>query len=265
MADDIKLKKEIESFTNLWSGGYFEGDPLAPLGKSSFNLFGYMSVLHATYLLCIKPYVTKDSVVLEIGPGRGAWTKCLLKAKEVWCLDALPAEHNKIYEYLGNPDNVKYFQVSDFKCSMLPDNKFDFFFSFGCFCHISPAGVYEYFYNVFPKLKSGAHAFVLIADYDKCNNLLKDYHKYSFERIFDWKPYLPIKLLVRLIVKVLNIFYPLIFPKYNKAEEMTPAPGRWYHLGTKEACDMLESIGYKVIDPDVGTIHRDPVIHFIKP
>jgi hypothetical protein len=84
-----------------------------------------MSTLHATYLCCIKPYVNQDTVALEIGPGRNAWTKTLLPACEVYALDALSAEHNDFYEYVGRHEHVKYFQVSDFKCEMLPDNYFN--------------------------------------------------------------------------------------------------------------------------------------------
>jgi hypothetical protein len=122
MSADLKLSHELMSFKHLWKGGYFEGDPLIPLGRSSYGQLNYMSVLHATYLRCIKPYIDSRSVVLEIGPGKGAWTKCMLSAREVWALDALPETHNGFYQYLGNPENVKYFQVSDFECSMLPED-----------------------------------------------------------------------------------------------------------------------------------------------
>ena len=50
--------------------------------------------------------------------------------------------------------------------------------------------------------------------------------------------------------------------KNQGAEHYT---GRWYHLGTREACAMLESLGYSVVEPDVCVTHRDPVIHFMKP
>jgi hypothetical protein len=122
MATNIKLSKELDSFTQLWNGGYFEGEPLIPLGQSTYGALNYISVLHATYLRCIKPYIDSNSIALEIGPGRGAWTKCMLSAKEVWALDALPEEHNGFYEYLGYPRNVNYFQVTNFECAMLPEN-----------------------------------------------------------------------------------------------------------------------------------------------
>jgi len=44
-----------------------------------------------------------------------------------------------------------------------------------------------------------------------------------------------------------------------------PHPGRWYHAGIDRTCRMLESIGYSIVDPDVGTCHRDPILHFVRP
>jgi len=67
-----RLTRESESFQGIWSGGYLEGDPLDPVAKSGYGALGYVSVLHATYLACIKPCITSETVALEIGPGRGA-------------------------------------------------------------------------------------------------------------------------------------------------------------------------------------------------
>lgn len=138
-----RLRNELKSFQELWHGGFYGGNPLDPMGHSSYRLLGYMSILHVVYLTCIKPYINKNSIALEIGPGRGAWTKALLRAKEVWCLDALSPEHNNFCEYVGHAPNVKYLQVSDFSCSMLPNSKFDYLFSIGTFCHISFDGLIE--------------------------------------------------------------------------------------------------------------------------
>ena len=48
-------------------------------GASSYGKQGYLSLLHTVYLLAIRPYVHRGRTrVLEIGPGRGAWTKAIL-------------------------------------------------------------------------------------------------------------------------------------------------------------------------------------------
>src|SRR5687768_10253633 len=182
MASQNKLKNEITSFEGLWEGGYYEGDPLIFLGKSSYGSYGYVSTLHATYLRCIKPYITAETVALEIGPGRGGWTKALLPAKEVWVLDALSAEHNRFFEYLNHPKNVKYIQVEDFQCAELPENHFDYMFSFGCLCHVTFEGISEYAENIFGKLKSGANCFWMIADKQKYEDFRDRSEKFNVWR-----------------------------------------------------------------------------------
>jgi len=257
-----RLVEELDSFKGIWNGGYYEGDPLKPMSKSTYGQLGFISVLHATYLQCIKPYVNKNTVSLEIGPGRGAWTKALLPSKQVYALDALPAEHNGFFEYLEHPENVKYFQVKDFMCEMLPDNYFDYMFSFGCLCHVSFEGISEYARNIYPKLKRNSNCFWMVADYDKYN----DAYSKNLDALSMWKVvqpigrrYVPFRWLFAYIMKREPVYYA------NPDENDDPRPGRWYNAGIKRTCSMLEDIGYQIVDPDVGTCLRDPIIHFVKP
>jgi hypothetical protein len=252
---------EIDSFKDLWRGGYFEGDPLDPFGASGYGLLGYLSALYVTYRICIRPYVNGSTRALEIGPGRGAWTRCMLSAEEVWCLDALPADHNGFWKYLDNPRNVKYFQVTDFRCEMLPGEYFDFFFSFGCFCHISPAAFEEYMTSLFPKMKRGAHGFVMIADYDKYNRALASLGSTGIQLVPRGRRFLPLRLVEAATNKLVSPG-----PRFrDKNEDMVPRAGRWYHLDTSEACATLERLGFRVVEPDVEVNPRDPIIHFAKP
>jgi hypothetical protein len=41
--------------------------------------------------------------------------------------------------------------------------------------------------------------------------------------------------------------------------------GGFLYLNVDRACSFLSEAGFKVIDPDVGTNLRDPIIHFTKP
>jgi hypothetical protein len=256
-----KLKKELESFEGVWKGGYFEGDPLEPLAPSNYGQLGYISILHATYLRCIKPYVNSETIALEIGAGRGAWTKALLPAKEVWALDALPAAQTRFYDYVGDRSHVRYIQVEDFSCSMLPDDYFNYMFSFGCLCHVSFSGIEEYAQNLFSKLKSGSNCFWMVADYDKFNRVVTNLPRYSI-----WasaapvgKRYAPFRKMLEWAMQI-DRPQPMV-PNVNDE----PAPGRWYNAGTERTCAMLEKHGFKVVDKDVGTLPRDPIIHFVKP
>lgn len=260
MTSQDKLKNEIASFEGLWEGGYYEGDPLVFLGKSSYGSYGYISTLHATYLRCIKPYITNETVALEIGPGRGGWTKALLPAKEIWVLDALSAEHNGFFEYLNHPKNVKYIQVEDFRCTALPENHFDYMFSFGCLCHVSFDGISEYAENIFDKLKSGANCFWMIADRQKYQDFRGASEKFNV-----WRRLAPEKRNLAPLKWMFGYFAKKTEAAFLQTDDFDQKQGQWHDAGTERTCEMLERIGYRIVDRDVGTIPRDPIIHFTKP
>lgn len=267
---DNQLSAELQSNQDIWKDGYYEGDPLSPLSNSHYKQIGFMSVLHATYLRCIKPFITPNTIALEIGPGKGAWTKAMLPSKEVWAIDARSAKANGFFEYLGHPPNVQYFQVNDFKCEMLPADKFDYMFSFGCLCHVSFAGIQEYAVNLYSKMKQGSNCFWMIADYDKYNNVVQNIDRYSI-----WKTSVP-RSGSRKFIPLRFLFDFLMKSEIQRAEnqhtripkipdkDQKPRPGRWFHSGVERTCAMLEKVGYQIVDPDVGTCLRDPVIHFRK-
>lgn len=262
---DTQYKSHFQSFDSVWSGGYFEGDPLDPLGSSKYRRLGYISVLYAIYIICIKHHIKSDTVALEIGSGRGAWTKCMLSAKEVWCLDAKSRKDNNIDEYLGYPNNLTYHQVADFSCSMLPKDTFSYMFSFGCLCHVPWEGVRQYAFNIFPKLKSGAEAFWMVADYDKRNKVSMEFSHFDIiaRTLPPW--------LFRLL-EWLNGFYkgkllgPSKEPFLDKDEDQQRHDqARWYHSGARRTADMLREVGYEVISEDIEITPRDAILHFKKP
>jgi hypothetical protein len=263
MDNNRRLSEEISGFRDLWERGYFEGDPLDPLSKSSYKYLGYMSILHATYLRCIRPYINATTAALEIGPGRGAWTKALLPSKEVFVMDALSASHNKFYEYIGEQAHVNYIHVEDFSCKELPDEYFDYMFSFGTLCHVSFEGIEEYAKNLHKKLKTGANCFWMIGDYNKYNYSVKHADKLGIlQRITPRRvPYN--KTLARIMS---NLFFFRNSQLKIRTEDSNklPSPGRWYDAGLERTCLMLENLGYIVLDSDVGTCLRDPIIHFQK-
>ncbi|MCH7970931.1 MAG: class I SAM-dependent methyltransferase [Chloroflexi bacterium] len=157
-------RRQFEAFDRiLWKDGYhFTGEVMDPANPTEEH--GQGVTHHEIYRYGVQPFVASDSNVLEIGPGRGSWTKALLGAKEVWALDAKSLENNRIMDYLGSPENLRYIQVSDFECADLPDNYFDFLFSHQVFCHIPWDGIVAYMRNLYPKLKTGATGIIHISD-----------------------------------------------------------------------------------------------------
>ena len=199
------------------------------------------------------PSFARSDAVAVLGPR-------LLPAKEIWCLDVVPPEQSGFWEYVGRQEHVRYLQVSDFSCDRLPNDHFDYLFSFGCLCHVPFEGTTAYMKNMYAKLKAGAHGFIMVADYDKYNRALDNPNQYSINiraapRRLRW--------LLKLYVLGQRWRHPT--QRRNKSEGDHTEPGRWYHAGVSQTCEMLQSIGYKIIDPDVGYNLRDPVIHFIKP
>lgn len=263
--EENKLNSHFRGFENIWKGGYFEGDPLDPLGPSKYRRIGYISLLHAIYLACIKPYIHQDSFVLEIGPGRGAWTKTMLKVKEIWCLDAKSREDNQIDQYLEYPNNLTYFQVTDFSCKMLPNDTFTYMFSYGCLCHVPWTGIQQYAENLYEKLKTGAQAFWMVADYDKRNHVSKEFNQYDiFARTLPVKIFHILEWMNRM--KKNKLLGPGYEPPLNMNENTeTFENGRWYHSGASRTAEMLRNVGYQVICEDVGLAPRDAIVHFFKP
>src|SRR5258708_3666505 len=114
----------LASFRTIWEGGYFEGNPTDPMSASSYGIFGYHSSLYLAYLCCIKPYIKSETTVLEIGPGRGAWTKAMadLNPKQIYAVDAVAPEHSGFWNYVGDRQNVAYIVADDFSLSAIPDS-----------------------------------------------------------------------------------------------------------------------------------------------
>jgi phospholipid N-methyltransferase len=174
---------------------------------------------------------------LEIGPGRGCWTKAIfqLNPKSITCIDALSAAHNQFWKYVGSSEKITYHQIKDFSLDCIQNNSIDFVFSFGTFCHISPIMIYEYFKSIYKKLRPGAEGFVMYADYDKYNKCAEKYHtNYHWDKQND-----------------LLIMQQKIKPT-------------WYHMGIERAQQTLLELGYEVITADTNVNERDPVIHFRK-
>jgi len=261
---DLRARAELAAFHDTYLGGYSEGDPLDPMTPSGYMDAGYISILHACYLVCIRPFVGRSTRVLEIGPGRGSWTRCFLAsgAARIDCVDAMSAERNRFWEHVGRHPHLAYHVATDFSLGMLPDADFDFFFSYGVFCHISPPLVACYFASLSRKLASGAHGFVLVADYEKYNRFLDRGAQLGLRRAV--ADCFPGNAGVQAIAADQRTHFQ---ERYRKRFDDGDAidPNRFYHLGAGPAATMLRDVGFEVVSEDVGVIPRDPILHFRKP
>lgn len=267
-----KLDEELNSFQSIWNDGFYAGDPSNPY----FGLYGihsFMGVSHAIYLACIKPYIKSSSTILEIGCGRGAWTKLMLEAQRIYCLDALSAEHNGFNNYVGLHDNVVYYWVKDFSLRMIPDNSLDYVFSYDVLCHVSNEGIGEYAKNMFKKMKSGAIAFWMVADYEKYNSFVENIENINKPNSLTCL-YLNDKNKMR---RIFNFILKHLFHKINLwnknrykigmldlNEDNIPRPGRWYNMGRDKLVNLLKDVGYEIISEDMELDFRSPIVYFKK-
>jgi cyclopropane fatty-acyl-phospholipid synthase-like methyltransferase len=259
----------FDKFKRAWPGGYFEVDPLDRMASSSYGVLGYNSVLYTVYLACIKHYVNPATTVLEIGPGRGAWTKTFLQrdCKKVYAVDAAPAEHTGFWDYVGATDRAEYIASTDLKLSEVPDDSIDYFFSFGVFCHLKPEMCETYLISLARKMRVGSHAFLMIADYDKYNACVDHADQLSIERFFASRK-------VGLAARLASSFSRRYFcakadaRRVSKAEDLDLSreadSTNWYHWGVDRACAAISREGFQIVERDTEVVARDPVIHFVK-
>jgi hypothetical protein len=255
---EARLSAELESFRTHWKGGFFAGDPLDPM-FSPHAVFGYIGVYHAIYLACIKPYITAETAAIELGPGRGAWTRALLPAREVWCLDALSAEHNGFWEYVGQVANVNYVHISDFSCSSLPDDTFDYLFSYDTLCHVSFDGIGAYLKSLRSKLRAGAQGFVMVADFEKYRHFIAQSESRSVFSAF--VPYFSNPIVRWFLESKARKLNRNLMARYEVFMRDPEANG-WFHAGVDRTCELLVNLGYEVLDCDLDIDPKSPIIHF---
>jgi SAM-dependent methyltransferase len=129
---------ELEWMRTTFAGGYESGDVLSerpdPVRVREEALIG--GSYRECFLKAVLPFLRPDSRVLELGPGRGSWTRALLAhvpQGEVHTVDLLDvSEWLDPREFGGR---LTLHQVADLDLSEVPDGYFDLFFSFGVLCH----------------------------------------------------------------------------------------------------------------------------------
>lgn len=263
------VAESIRDHEKGWHGGYYEGDPLMPFGDSGYDQLNFVSMMHTVYQTCIRSFITPESHALEIGCGRGAWTRAMLGAKSIYCLDAKFAEDNNFWKCVGSEHKgkIKYLKVNDFECRDLPDNHFDFLFSFGTFCHIPWDCQKLYYKNLFEKLRPGANAIVMFADFDKYDSAVTACGQFGIN------VKRPSESLLTYYIKTAGVAVRnLLSGKSVPSRIWVPMhkidrsnPGMWYSPGIDTVSDYLRSVGWEVISKDVGVCLRDPIVHFRRP
>jgi SAM-dependent methyltransferase len=129
---------ELEWMRTTFAAGYDSGDILSP--KPNPVRVREEALIGGSYreffIKAVLPFLRPDSRVLELGPGRGSWTRALLEHVpdgEVQAVDLLDvSEWLDVSRYGGR---LTLHQVDGLDLSVVPDDHFDLFFSFGVLCH----------------------------------------------------------------------------------------------------------------------------------
>ena len=116
----------------------------------------------------LRPHITPDTVLVEIGPGGGRWTRYMLKAKHLYLVDI----NEEFFDYLGkrfagSAHKFTYHKPDGYDLKCTGDNEADFVFSFGTFVHVEPEGIQAYLAEIARVLKPGCKSVVQYADKTK--------------------------------------------------------------------------------------------------
>jgi hypothetical protein len=262
----------LEGFKHAFEGGYLEGSPLDPMSSSTYGIYGYNSILYTIYSACIRPYIASDTVVLEIGPGRGAWSKAFLHrhCRKLYAVEAADAEHTHFWDYVGEDPRAEYIVVNNLNLSGVPDHSIDFFFSFGVFCHLKPEMCEQYLQAIYRTMKHGSRGFLMIADFDKYERCRALADRLSIGRFLGEqtrKAWIPAKLGYSLAWRFFRNKMDLEEVSKSREKNLWTDEGKfgWYHWGVERACQAMDRVGFEIVEPDVEVCQRDPVIHFRKP
>ena len=234
-----KLEKELESFKQIWSGGYLTGY------SKKRNQKGLEEYL--------KNNLT-GKTILEIGCGGGQWSKLIYQKNifdKIYCVDALSEEHNNFWENVGNDSkkNIEYYEIKDFNLDFIEDNSLDYVFSYDVFCHISLSGQNAYLKSLSKKCKKDAKLLIMYAD-------PKKYLSSEPENRYHVRRYLPKDLF---IYKISN--KRLINDAILDCDG-EPSEGRWYWVGIENFINICESNNFTIINKDLNIDKTNPITFF---
>jgi hypothetical protein len=103
------------------------------------------------------PFIGHTSKVLELGPGKGSWTRAILPYIPDGVLHTV--DFQDVTPWLKpeqHQGRLVCHQVKDSSFSMLTDRYFDFFWSVGVLCHNNLTDIGTILRNALPKMKPSA-------------------------------------------------------------------------------------------------------------
>jgi ubiquinone/menaquinone biosynthesis C-methylase UbiE len=109
----------------------------------------------------IYPYISKESIVAEIGVGGGRIaSKVADKTKEFHCFDISSEMLKRAKSVLSKYSNIHYILLNRPKLPDRYEGYFDFVYSFDVFVHLDLHTMWKYFCEIKRTLKNGGKAFI---------------------------------------------------------------------------------------------------------
>jgi len=110
----------------------------------------------------VKPRLGSDRVVLEIGPGKGSWTRAVLNHHDgvLHVVDRLDLEDMLRAACPSAGDRLRVHQTKSNNYEFLDDREIDFAFSIGVFVHIPLKEIALILERLHPKMKPGGEAII---------------------------------------------------------------------------------------------------------
>lgn len=215
------LKKE---FSYGYDSGDVESDVIDKQRRKEELVIGGSYKVVANELL--KNKIKHNFNVLELGPGRGSWSKVILNIlSEEGSLSTL--DFQDISQWLDKKkhnNKLITYQINSNDYNFLKNNYYDFFWSFGVLCHNNIDSIYQIMHNVYPKMKKGALLIHQYSDWDKLERY--GWKKGAIPKEFKNK-----------------IDDEIWWPRNNQIVMKT----------------ILEANGYEVLESDCGMVDRDSI------
>jgi len=180
----------------------------------------YLEIFHKA----IAPHIAGKSQVLEIGPGRGSWTKSMLSFNPECTVHALDfLDLTQFFPEDLYDGRLKLVRIQGNTFKEVPNDHFDFFWSFGVLCHCEMPHVQRILERSLMKVKPGCSAIHQHGEWGKTDRYEKG--------LAAGKPWI----------------------KW------------WPRNTTANMVKMAKAAGWEVVEPDMGLIDRDGLIHLRRP
>jgi phospholipid N-methyltransferase len=119
----------------------------------------------------VKPHLLPGKTILEIGPGKGSWTKAVsdnLPADgTLYVVDRLPLEAMIRQRCPAVGDRLRFIRTLSNDYSLFPNDIIDFAFSFGVFVHLPLKEIETILSRLLPKLRRGGEVVLQYSNWDK--------------------------------------------------------------------------------------------------